>query len=350
VPDPNTFVVASRSTLGLHQSSVIVDLHHDIAEDIIARRQKGEEDVLRRIWLPRFRQAGIKIQVFPIFIDSAFLPEGALQRELSMIHYLLDEFERNAEEVQLARCFRDIEEGLASNKLVAVLGLEGAEAIDAELTVLGILHRLGLRVASLTWNRRTIFADGVGECQGKGLTKLGIHLVENMERLGILVDVSHLSEAGFWSLLEVAQRPVIASHSNARAVCDHPRNLTNQQIQAIARRGGVIGILIHPSVIDSMSPTISRVVDHISHIADLVGSDYVAVGSDFVCDLTGLDQTPTKEWLISEAEAFSAIRGLAQTTDLPNLTEELLRYGFRFSEIEKLLGLNALRIFRQVWS
>jgi len=341
---------ASRSAKRLNHESVVVDLHHDIALDVISRRQRGEKDVLRRIWLPRLKKAGIKVQVFPIFIDSGFLPEMAVRRELAMIHYLLDEIDQNPEEIQLARNYRDVQSGLRRGKIVAVLALEGAEAIDRELTIVDILYRLGVRLASITWNRRTIFADGAGEGDGKGgLTRLGVELAHRMEELGILVDVSHLSEAGFWSLLEVSRKPVIATHSNARALCDHPRNLTDAQIQAIAERGGVIGILIHPSVIDPSNPTISRVVDHIEHIVKVAGIDYVAVGSDFVLDLIGLDQTPTQEWLMPNEQALSSIAGLGQTVDLPNLTGELLHRGISSGEIQKILGQNCLRVFRQVW-
>jgi len=335
----------------INKRSVVVDLHHDIAEDVIRRRQSGEEDVLRRIWLPRLKKAGIKVQVFPIFIDSGFLPEMALRRELAMIHYLLEEFEQNSAEIVLARSFEDIQAGLDSHKLVAVLALEGAEAIDAELTVLGILHRLGVRMASLTWNRRTLFADGADARNGTaGLTKVGAELVRRMEKLKILVDVSHLSDASFWSLLDTAQRPVIASHSNARALCDHPRNLTDDQCQVIGERGGVIGIFIHPAVIDPSNPTISRVVDHIIYLADLIGIDGVAIGTDFIADLSGIDQTPTQEWMMPPELAHSTIAGLAETPDLPNLTDELLRRGFSSEDIRKVLGENALRVFRQAWS
>ena len=344
-------ISASGAAIELNRKSVIVDLHHDIAEDVIRRRQLGEQDILRRIWLPRLTNAGIKIQVFPIFIDSGFLPEMGLRRELAMIHYLLEEFEQNAEDVVLARNFTDIEAGLSSNKLVAVLALEGAEAIDPELTILGILFRLGVRMASLTWNRRTLFADGADKrCGGAGLTKLGAECVHKMEELGILVDVSHLSDASFWTLLEGARNPIIASHSNARALCDHPRNLTDDQIRAIGERKGLIGVFIHPAVIDPSEPTISRVVDHIEHLIDVAGVDHVGVGTDFIKDLCGIDQTPTQEWLMPPEMAFSTIPGLSEPTDLPNLTDELLRRGFDPKDIQKILGENALRVFREVWS
>jgi membrane dipeptidase len=329
----------------------VVDLHHDIAEDVIRRRELGEEDILRRIWLPLLKKDGVQVQVFPIFLDNAFLPEMALRRELAMIHYLLEEFDRLPEEVVLARNYEDIRAGIDAHKLVAILALEGAEAIDPELTVLGILHRLGVRMASLTWNRRTLFADGADPRNGAaGLTKAGRALVGEMERLRILVDVSHLSETSFWSLLEIAKRPLIASHSNARALCDHPRNLSDEQIRAVASRGGLIGILLHPAVIDPSNPSIARVVDHMIHIAERVGIDHVGLGTDFIADLMGIDQTPTKDWMMPPELAHSTIPGLGRSGDLPHLTEELDRRGFSSGDIRKILGENALRVFRQAWT
>jgi len=347
---PDSLPNSLQEALAIHERSVVVDMHHDIAEDVIRRRQSGEEDVLRRIWLPRLRKAGIKVQVFPIFIDSSFLPEMALRRELAMIHYLLDEFDRNAEEVLLATDFKDIEAGLGSGKLAAILALEGAEAIDAELTILGILHRVGVRMASLTWNRRTIFADGADKRHGAaGLTNTGREMIKRMEKLKILVDVSHLSDESFWDVLETAEKPMIASHSNARRLCDHPRNLTDEQSHAIADRRGLIGILIHPAVINPSQPTIGSVVDHIAYLADLVGIDHVGLGTDFIADLSGLDHTPTKEWMMPPELAHSTIPGLAGSVDLPNLTAEMLRRGFASDDIVKVLGANALRVLRDAW-
>lgn len=335
----------------LHHSCVVVDLHHDIPEDVINRRHRGERDVLRRIWIPKLRRAGIKVQVFPIYVDSLFLPEMAMRRAFAVLDYLLDEIEQNPTEIVLARSYTDIEMAISNHKLVALLALEGAEPIDPELTVLGILHRLGLRIASLTWNRRTIFADGAGEpCANGKLTRAGIAAVRRMEELKILIDVSHLCEPSFWSLMEVASKPVIASHSNARALCDHPRNLTDAQIRAVAKTGGVVGILLHPSVIDPVNATIGRVADHIEHIAGLVGIDHVCIGSDFVRDLMLLDLTPVEDWLISKNDALNTIERLSEAVDLPNLTEELTRRKFAETDIHKVLGRNCLRVFSQVWS
>jgi membrane dipeptidase len=342
---------ASQEAHKIHRRGIFVDLHHDIAEDVIRRRELGEEHILRRIWLPRLESAGIKVQVFPIYLDSGFLPEMALRRELAMIHYLLEEIDENLESVVLARDYPEIEAGLRENKLVAILALEGAEAIDRELTILGILHRVGVRMASLTWNRRTIFADGADQRNGSGgLTGAGIEIIRRMEKLKMLVDVSHLSEAGFWNVVEIAERPFVASHSNARALCDHPRNLTDDQCRAIRDHEGLLGIFIHPAVIDPSNPTIARVVDHIAYLADLVGSDHVGIGTDFIADLCGIDQTPTQEWMMPPELAHSTSHGLAGCADLPSLTDELMRRGFATADIHKILGGNAMRVFRSVWS
>jgi len=347
---PDKVLRPSAEALKLHSSSVVVDLHHDIAMDVLARREAGEHGVLRKIWVPRLREAGIKVQVFPIFIDSAFLPEMALRREIALVNHLLEEIDDNPDEITLVRDYQDIQHALAAGRIAAVLALEGAEAIDPEFNVLGLLFRCGLRMLSLTWNRRTLFADGASSGSGSGgLTPLGAELVRKLESLKIVVDVSHLSEGSFWKLLEIAEKPLIASHSSARAICNHVRNLTDDQVKAIAERRGVVGIFIHPAVIDPSHPTISRVVDHIDQLVAVAGIDHVAVGTDFIADLTGIEHTPTKEWNMTKEVAFSRIDGLSEITQLPNLTHELLIRGYEPEGIRKILGENTIRVFREIW-
>jgi len=143
---------------------------------------------------------------------------------------------------------------------------------------------------------------------------------------------------------------VIATHSNARSICNHPRNLTDPQLKAIANTGGVIGILIHPGVIDPQQVSIGRVIDHIAHMAKVVGIDHVALGTDFISDLNGMDQTPTSEWLMPKEAATSYIQGLSQTTDIPNIIKAMQDRGFDDKCIQKVLADNACRVFASVWN
>jgi membrane dipeptidase len=154
-------------------------------------------------------------------------------------------------------------------------------------------------------------------------------VVEELDRLGVVIDVSHLSDAGFWDLLEVAKGPVIASHSNSREVCDHPRNMTDEMIRALADRGGVMGMNFAPSFVHPSSPSVETLMDHVDHIVDLVGPDHVGLGSDF----DGIPSTPV---------------GLEDVTRMPRITEELVRRGYTEEDASKILGGNHLRLIKRV--
>jgi membrane dipeptidase len=215
-------------------------------------------------------------------------------------------------------------------KIAAMLSIEGADIIEGRLSILRILYQLGVRMVGLVHSRRNLLADGVADSRTNGgLSTLGVEVVEELNRLGLIIDVSHLNDAGFWDLMDLVKSPVIASHSNCRAVCSHPRNLTDDQIQALAQRRGVIGINFAPSFIHPVNATIERLVDHIDHIVDVVGPEYVGLGSDF----DGISSTPER---------------LNDVSQMPRITQELTRRRYSEAEIRQILGLNHLRIFKQV--
>jgi membrane dipeptidase len=208
--------------------------------------------------------------------------------------------------------------------------IEGGEPLAGDLGVLRMLHRLGIRMIGLTWYYRNALADGLWERRTKGgLTRFGVDVVAEMARLGMIPDVSHLTDEGFWDLLDVTNSPVIASHSNARAVCASPRNLTDEQITALAERGGVVGLNFSSRHVKEGGATVQDLVDHVDHIVELVGADYVGLGSDF-------DGTRTPPV------------GLEDASQHPNFTRELVARGYSDAEIMKILGANHLRVFTAV--
>ena len=212
-------------------------------------------------------------------------------------------------------------------KVAVVLVVENSEAIERSLNILAVLHEIGVRSIGLTHNLNTWAAAGVYESgSGGALTQFGVQLVKEMNRLGMLVDVSHVSEAGFWSVLDVSERPIIGSHSNCKAICNHVRNLTDEQIKHIAQNRGSIGVTFVESFIeqDKSRQTLDRLIDHIDHIINLVGIDYVGIGSDFD---GGGD-------LLTDA------------TEYPKITEKLIERGYSDTDIEKILGENHLRVFK----
>lgn len=317
----------------LHQGALVVDAHADTVLGIIKGRPLGLRSRKGHVDLPRLREGGVNVQVFAHYIQGEYKPDRALPRFLELLDAFLTEVDANAQHITVVKTVAQLEEAVAQDKIAAVLAIEGGEALAGRLAVLRIFHRLGVRLIGLTWNERNDLADGVGESgTGGGLSRLGVAVVQEMNRLGMVVDVSHLSDAGFWHVMDVSSRPVVASHSNCRALCRHPRNLSDEQIKALARNGGVIGMNFYPPFVDddARRATIERIVDHVEHIVQLVGPDHVGLGSDF----DGIDSTP---------------RGLEDVSKLPRLTEAMLRRGFSEAHIRKILGENFLRVFREVW-
>jgi len=210
--------------------------------------------------------------------------------------------------------------------------MEGAEGLEGDLGVLRMVYRLGIRWVGLTWSRRNQAGDGVAEARtGGGLTEYGVRLVEEMNHLGMLVDIAHLAPAGVRDVFRVCQGPVVASHANAHALCPVPRNLTDAQLEGIASSGGVVGATYVPGFITDgeASATLDMLLDHIDHVITVAGVDHVGLGSDF----DGFGGSPL---------------GLEDVSCVPNVTGGLLARGYSDGDVAKILGGNWLRVIREV--
>ena len=322
--------------LRLHRHALVVDTHCDTLMTLIPEKERGpqprrlgERSDQGHIDLPRLVEGGVDCQTFAIYTGEHENEPWALRTALQMVDLLDRECKANEEIVQI--CSYD--EILAANrvgKVAALPSIAGAEPLMGDLGVLRIFHKLGVRMLSFTWNWRTPFADGLSAKRAESkLTDLGVKALREVERLGIVYDVSHLSDSCFWDVVDVKEGPFIASHSNCRAVCDHQRNLTDDMIRALADHGGVMGMNFAPAFVDKNRATVERLVDHIDHIVNLVGVDHVGLGSDF----DGIGSTP---------------EGLEDVTKMPNITRELVRRGYSDEDIEKILGGNHLRVFKEV--
>ncbi|MEU1878575.1 membrane dipeptidase [Streptosporangium sp. NPDC020072] len=334
----------------LHRDSVVADTHNDLLMAVTARPPHRWASFFRDRWLPQLHEGGVNIQVLPVFIDDRHRPEGALRETLRMIECAHTLAEGNPDHVRLCLTGQHIDHTLAENKIALVLALESAPGLDTNTELLPTLHRLGVRIASIAHWGRTPLADGSGEDATAGrLTTAGIETLHEMERLGILFDVSHLSATGLSHVLELATRPLIATHSSARALRDHHRNLTDDQLRAIAATGGVICVnFFAPFLADTPEHhTLDRLIDHIAHIAAIAGIDHVGLGPDFVREVIH-DTTPPccEDTAPDGLDATAAIPGLAGPSGLPLVTETLLKHGFSDEEIVKILGDNVLRLFR----
>ena len=333
----------ARSPAELHHDALVIDSHNDtivmhirrgnrsVAGTTLGARHSGTVacmpdplDVASRarevqINVPKMRAGGIDAGFFAVDVTRAW------QNRLA---YALDAFGFFAMEcadsgIDIARSADDILQAKSAGRPAAILAIENSDALEGSLNVLQMFRQVGVRAIGLTHNPRSLAADGNGEARsGGGLTRFGVGLVGEMNRLGMLVDVSHISEAGFRDVIEIAERPIIASHSNCRALCDHPRNLTDDQIRALARNGGTMGVTFVPQFIDASAPTFARLLDHIAHAVEIAGADHVGIGSDF-------DGGGT---LIEDATGY------------PRITEGLLERGFSESEVRGILGENHLRV------
>src|SRR5215208_4462618 len=302
------------------------DLHSDLPLGLLKRRFDGSEGSLATEWLPRLRAGGVDVVVCAVYIDSIFLPEGALRRSVQLVDALLEEIAA-CPEIELALTLADVERITAEGRIAALLAFEGAEPLGQDLAALRLFHRLGLRMLSFAWMRRTAFGDGTWENDSRGgLTRLGHAAIEEMNRLKIIVDISHASDQTTWDVLETSTRPVIASHSNARALHDHPRNITDDMIKAIAASGGVVGAVAVAGFIATRDASIARWADHIDHIKGLVGIDHIAVGFDFFKSLREMGAShDIPAWGPPSGMPPLEFNGMMDYPDVPGLTAELTR-------------------------
>lgn len=369
--------------LKLHHDAVVCDLH----VDTLQRIAKGESLAAHggHLDLARMRRGGIDLQFFALWPDPIYLPRSAGERDRSYERTcaLLDAFDRAMREhpdaIAPVRTASEARRVLASRRIAAALGVEGGHAIENDLGKLEELYRRGVRYMGLTWNNTNDWADAAKEetLQGTrhgGLTAFGERVVQRMNELGMIVDLSHSAESTFWHVLRVSKAPVMASHSDCWAISPHFRNLKDEQIRALAARGGIIGINFYCSFLSAefmhkqmaaeerLKPEIEAmeaqhpydfpvqselgwamlraemgpvpvpatlIVDHVAHIVRLVGADHVALGSDF-------DGTSALPDDLQDAGA------------MPRVTHLLHERGFAEPDIRKILGENVLRFFDAV--
>ena len=322
----------------LHKEAIVVDTHCDTLMQFLPQpwgsppaRKLGERSDRGHIDLPRMIEGGVTCQTFAVYTGRrAIVPEAPLMA-MKMVDKFYTEIEANPEIVAVTT-HDEIVAAKKAGKVCGLLSLEGAEPLMGDIALLRVYYRLGMRMLSFAWNYRTPFADGLGAKRSESkLPELGVQALEEMNRLGILFDVSHLCDSVFWDVNDVVKGPFIASHSNARALCSHARNCTDDMIKAIADHGGVLGMNYAPQFIvdGGENVTVMNMVDHIDHIVKLVGPDHVGLGSDF----DGIGPPP---------------KGIETVDQTPNVTRELVKRGYSDEDIMKILGGNHMRVFKQV--
>jgi membrane dipeptidase len=361
----------------LHFSSIVLDTHDDTTQrffskdfDIAKRNADGSIDI------PRMREGGMNAIFFSIWIDGRIMGPPAIQKALDQIDAVHENVRRNSKDMMFCRSADDVRRAHAQGKIAALIGVEGGHMIGNDIRMVRIFGDLGVRYMTLSHFYNDEWADSSTDKPAhNGLTDYGKDIVREMNRQGIMVDISHVSDKTFYDALEVSKSPLIASHSSCRALCNHVRDMSDDMIKALAAKGGVIQINYEVSFIDQAYkdasdklsggvvaildrlkkecgddeacmgkkmnemhdkavadgklPHVSweRIIDHIDHAVKLVGADHVGLGSDF--------------------DGASMPEGMEDASKLPKITEALMRRGYRDEDIRKILGGNLLRVMEQ---
>jgi membrane dipeptidase len=364
----------------LHFSSIVLDTHDDTTQRFFSKDYDiGKQNAEGHVDIPRMREGGMNAIFFSIWIDGRIMGPAAVEKALDQIDAVRENVKKYSKDMVLARTADDVRRAHAQGKIAALMGVEGGHMIGNDIRVLRIFADLGVRYMTLSHFYNDEWADSSTDKPAhNGLTEFGKDIVREMNRQGMLVDISHVSDKTFYDALEVSKAPLIASHSSCRALCNHVRDMSDDMIKALAAKGGVIQINYEKSFIDQAYkdayaketggvvqhiseltkncnndeaciaremakeqqrltaegklPHVSweRIIDHIDHAVKLVGPDHVGLGSDF----DGADMP----------------EGMEDCSKLPKITEALLRKGYSEGDIRKILGENTLRVMEQAES
>ncbi|MCP9493778.1 MAG: dipeptidase [Pyrinomonadaceae bacterium MAG19_C2-C3] len=362
-----------QQALKLHRASIVIDGHNDITSPMTDKDYDLATPSVGKYHtdIARMKQGGLSAQFFSIYVGNEFVKQGhATSRAMDLIDVVYRAAEKYPNDFLMAFSVADIRRAKKANKIAALMGIENGAAIDNSLKTLREFYRLGIRYMTLTHNFNNDWADsGRDTAKHNGLSDFGKEVVREMNRLGMMIDVSHVSDKTMSDVLDITKPPVIASHSSARALANHPRNIPDDLLKRIAQNGGVVMVNFYPTFIDQkvydadkarterLKPQyaairetykdnparieeeidkldaanplpetpLSVLIDHIEHIAKVAGVDHVGLGSDF-------DGVPTLP------------NGMKDIAQLPNITYELLDRGFSEKDVKKILGENLLRV------
>ncbi|MFP3952334.1 MAG: dipeptidase [Candidatus Bathyarchaeia archaeon] len=334
----------------IHESSLVVDTHNDTIQHLIKsppfiasdthqmppRRRLGERSEHGQIDIPRIEEGRVNCLIFAMYVSPQYTIR--LLRRVQLLDTFQRELEENQEKIALATSYDEVIRAIDDGKIAALISVEGGEPLEGKIEPLRAIYRLGVRSLTLTHFPRNELGDGSGADSGSHLTEFGEEVVQEMNNLGMIIDISHLNETGFWDVVKLSRDPLLATHSNCKALCSHHRNLTDEQIKALAEKDGVLNLsfcagFIRDGIGFGDPEAIKKIevedwLDHLDHAVNLVGTSHVGIGSDLDggCGFPGLDDV----------------------TKFPVLTQGIISRGYSDSDIEKILGGNNLRVFKKV--
>jgi membrane dipeptidase len=334
----------------IHEKSIVVDTHNDTVLHLIKsppfissettptspRRTLGERSEYGQIDIPRIKEGGVNCLMFAMYVSPQYT--SRLRRLIQLLDAFQLDTEKYPEDIAITTSYDEVMNAINDGKIAAIIAIEGGEPLEGSIEALRTSYRLGVRSLTLTHFPRNELCDGSGADSGSHLTEFGRQVIEEMNRLGMLIDISHLNETGFWDVIEMTEEPIMATHSNCKALCGHHRNLTDDQINALAENGGVINLSFCAGFIKDgigfgepealKKVTIEDWLDHLDHAVNLVGTDHVGVGSDL--------------------DGGCGFPGLHDITRFPYLTQGIVSRGYSDNDIAKILGGNDLRLFKKV--
>jgi len=375
----------SATAREIHSSAIVIDTHADTPQRFLDENYDiGSTDPKDpgHISLDKAKAGNLGAEFFSIWVEPVANKGHYAQHTLDLIDSVYEQAARHPDRMMMAFSVDDIERAHREHKLAALLGIEGGHSIENDVHLLRDFYRLGVRYMTLTWSNTNEWADSSGDINNpkvehhNGLTDGGKQIVLEMNRLGMLVDISHVADKTFYDAIAVSKAPLIASHSSARALTNHPRNMTDDMLRAIAKNGGVVQVNFYNAFIDENyrkaaeaqtkdrdaavkaytdqlkaagktvtyidadrierewtakipRPPLSSLIDHIDHIAKVAGVDHVGLGSDF------------------DGVSGATPAGIDSAADLPKITQALLDRGYSADDIRKILGGNLLRVFRE---
>jgi membrane dipeptidase len=376
---PGESVTVSPAARRLHMRAILVDTHDDTPQRFLFEKgfDFGKRNAEGHVDIPRAREGGLDAIFFSIWMPGDYTGPKAVKRSVAMIDSVHQTIRRHPRDLMLATTAADVRRAVQQGKLAALLGMEGGHMIDDDLGVLRMYAALGVRYLTLTHFANNNWADSsTDKPKHNGLTAFGKDVVRELNRLGVMVDISHVADKTFYDALEVTRAPVIASHSSCRTISDHPRNMNDDMLRALAKNGGVAHINYHVDFLSQeylnhsraagkdvtsifaeverqcgedmacqiltgdriykqalaagKAPKVSweKIVEHIDHVVKIAGVDHVGLGSDF--------------------DGANMPVGMDDASFLPRLTEALLKRGYSEPDVEKILGANTLRVMEQV--
>lgn len=375
-----SIAASAQSYKKLHDEAIVIDTHNDVLSEVVMKGMNIETDLTGKSQsdIARFKKGGVDVQVFSVFCDERFGRDTAYKYANQEIDSLYAIVSRNQDKMMIVSNPQQLQQAVQQKKLGCMMGVEGGHMMEDNLSFLDAFYKRGVRYMTLTWNNSTSWATSAMDetlhkdsLQHKGLNAFGKQVVQRMNELGMIVDLSHVGEQTFWDAIHTTTKPVIASHSCAYTLCPVFRNLKDDQIRAIGKNGGVIHVnfysgfvdsnyaarqhafnMAHKKEIDSLKilkwpnyeienwlaksypgqaaalrPTLNQLLDHVDYIVKLIGVDHVGIGSDF----DGISSSP---------------QGLDDVASLPNITKALVERGYNKKDIEKILGGNFIRVFK----